>query len=124
MMSIRVAEAMAPFVLDGPINRHAFETYVARVLVPELRRRDLMIMDNMSSHKGPGVRELTEAAGASVRYLPPCSPDFDPIENAFAKPKALDVDSIRTKGLHDSPNSRYARPKAGCGAPLFSGRNA
>jgi len=56
--------------------------------VPELRRGDLVILDNLASHKGPGVRELIEAAGASVRYLPPYSPD-DPIENAFAKPKAL-----------------------------------
>jgi transposase len=80
---------VAPFVLDGPINRQAFETYVARVLVPELRPGDLVIMDNLSSHKGPRVRELIEAAGASVRYLPPYSPDFNPIENAFAKLKAL-----------------------------------
>jgi transposase len=80
---------VAPFVLDGPINRRAFETYVARVLVPELRPGDIVIMDNLSSHKGPRVRELIEAAGASLRYLPPYSPDFNPIENAFAKLKAL-----------------------------------
>ena len=80
---------MAPFVLDGPINRHAFETYVARVLVPELRPGDVVIMDNLSSHKGLRVRALIEAAGASLLYLPPYSPDFNPIENAFAKLKAL-----------------------------------
>jgi transposase len=80
---------VAPFVLDGPINRHAFETYVARVLVPELRPGDVVIMDNLPSHKGPRVRELIEAKGASLRYLPPYSPDFNPIENAFAKLKAL-----------------------------------
>ena len=80
---------VAPFVLDGPINRDAFETYVARVLVPELRPGDVVIMDNLSSHKGPRVREMIEAAGASLRYLPPYSPDFNPIENAFAKLKAL-----------------------------------
>ena len=80
---------VAPFVLDGPINRPAFETYVARVLVPELRPGDLVIMDNLSSHKGPRVRELIEAVGASLLYLPPYSPDFNPIENAFAKLKAL-----------------------------------
>jgi transposase len=76
-------------VLDGPINRAAFETYLARVLVPELRPGDVVIMDNLSSHKGPRVREMIEAAGASLRYLPPYSPDFNPIENAFAKLKAL-----------------------------------
>jgi transposase len=80
---------VAPFVLDGPINRDAFETYVAQVLVPELRAGDIVIMDNLSSHKGPLVRELIEAAGASLLYLPPYSPDFNPIENAFAKLKAL-----------------------------------
>ena len=80
---------VAPFVLDGPINRAAFEIYVARILVPELRPGDIVIMDNLSSHKGPRVRKLIEAAGASLRYLPPYSPDFNPIENAFAKLKAL-----------------------------------
>jgi transposase len=80
---------VAPFVLDGPINRYSFETYVARVLVPELRPGDVVIMDNLSSHKGQRVRELIEAKGASLRYLPPYSPDFNPIENAFAKLKAL-----------------------------------
>ena len=79
---------VAPFVLDGPINRQAFETYVARVLVPELRPGDLVIMDNLSSHKGQRVRKLIEAVGASLRYLPPYSP-INPIENAFAKLKAL-----------------------------------
>ncbi len=80
---------VAPFVLDGPINRTAFETYVERVLVPELRPGDVVVMDNLSSHKGPRVREMIEAAGASLLYLPPYSPDFNPIENAFAKLKAL-----------------------------------
>jgi transposase len=80
---------IAPFVLDGPINRLAFETYVERVLVPELRQGDVVVMDNLSSHKGQKVRERIEAAGASLLYLPPYSPDFNPIENAFAKLKAL-----------------------------------
>ena len=86
---LRRSGLIAPFVLDGPINRHAFETYVARVLVPELRPGDVVIMDNLPSHKGSRVRELIEAKGASLRYLPPYSPDFNPIENAFAKLKAL-----------------------------------
>ncbi len=80
---------VAPFVLDGPINRDAFETYVARVLVPDLRPGDVVIMDNLSSHKGPRVGRMIEEAGANLRYLPPYSPDFNPIENAFAKLKAL-----------------------------------
>ena len=86
---LRASGLVAPFVLDGPINREAFETYVARVLVPELRAGDFVIMDNLSSHKGPRVREMIEKAGASLLYLPPYSPDFNPIENAFAKLKAL-----------------------------------
>lgn len=80
---------IAPWVLDGPINRAAFETYVAKVLVPELRPGDTVVMDNLSSHKGPKVREMVEAAGAELRYLPPYSPDFNPIEMAFSKLKAL-----------------------------------
>ena len=76
-------------MLDGPINRDAFETYVARVLVPELRPGDIVVMDNLSSHKGPRVRELIEAAGARLLYLPPYSPDLNPIEKAFSKLKAL-----------------------------------
>jgi transposase len=80
---------VAPFVLDGPINRNAFETYVERVLVPELRKGDIVVMDNLSSHKGTTTRQRIEAAGASLLYLPPYSPDFNPIENAFAKLKAL-----------------------------------
>lgn len=80
---------IAPWVLDGPINRDAFETYVKKVLVPDLRPGDIVIMDNLSSHKGPRVRAMIEAAGAELRYLPPYSPDFNPIEMAFAKLKAL-----------------------------------
>ncbi len=80
---------VAPFVLDGPINRDAFEAYIAQVLVPDIRPGDIVVMDNLSSHKGPRVRELIEAVGARLLYLPPYSPDFNPIENAFAKLKAL-----------------------------------
>ena len=80
---------IAPWVLDGPINRDAFETYVAKRLVPELRRGDVVVMDNLSSHKGPRVREMIEEVGAELLYLPPYSPDFNPIEMAFSKLKAL-----------------------------------
>ena len=89
MAGLRQGGIVAPFVLDGPINRDAFEIYVTKVLVPELRPGDIVVMDNLSSHKGPRVRKRIEAAGASLRYLPRYSPDFNPIENAFAKLKAL-----------------------------------
>ena len=61
---------IAPFVLGGPINRCAFETHVEKVLVPELRSGDIVIMDKLSSRKGPGVRQRIEAAGAEIRFLP------------------------------------------------------
>jgi transposase len=84
---LRLGGIAAPFVIDGPINRGAFEAYVARVLVPELTPGDVVVMDNLSSHKGPRVRQMIEAAGASLLYLPPYSPDFNPIEHAFSKLK-------------------------------------
>lgn len=87
--ALTVRGFVAPWVLDGPINREAFETYVEKVLVPDLRPGDVVIMDNLSSHKGNKVRAMIEEAGAPLRFLPPYSPDFNPIENAFAKPKAL-----------------------------------
>ena len=79
---------IAPFVVSGAVNRAVFETYVDKVLVPDLRPGDIVIMDNLSSHKGPRVRDRIEAAGARLLFLPPYSPDFNPIENAFAKLKA------------------------------------
>ncbi len=86
---LRLDGIAAPMVLDGPINREAFQAYVDQVLVPELSAGDVVVMDNLSSHKGPSIRRSIEAAGASLLYLPPYSPDFNPIENAFAKLKAL-----------------------------------
>jgi transposase len=79
----------APMVLDGPMNGEAFLAYVEQALVPELRPGDIVIMDNLPAHKVHGVRQAIEAVGASLRYLPPYSPDFNPIEMAFAKLKAL-----------------------------------
>jgi transposase len=86
---LRLTGMVAPLVLDGPINREAFQAYVNQVLVPELMPGDIVVMDNLGSHKGPAVRDAIEAVGATLLYLPPYSPDFNPIENAFAKLKAL-----------------------------------
>ena len=86
---LRLTGMVALLVLDGPINRDAFHAYVNQVLVPELAPGDIVVMDNLGSHKGPAVRDAIEAAGATLLYLPPYSPDFNPIENAFAKLKAL-----------------------------------
>jgi transposase len=86
--ALRLTGMVAPMVLDGPINGVAFQAYVDQVLVPELRPGDTVIMDNLGSHKGAAVRAAIEAAGARLLYLPPYSPDFNPIENAFSKLKA------------------------------------
>jgi transposase len=75
--------------VDGAINQDIFESFVQRVLVPRLTAGDLVVMDNLSSHKGSRVAELIQAAGAGVLYLPPYSPNFNPIENAFSKVKQL-----------------------------------
>ncbi len=79
----------APFVLDGPMNREAFLVYVDRILGPTLQPGDIVVMDNLPAHKGDQVRALIQARGARLMYLPPYSPDLNPIELAFAKLKAL-----------------------------------
>jgi transposase len=86
---LRMTGMVAPMVLDGPINRDWFEAYVTKVLMPELRPGDIVVMDNLSSHKRVAVREKIEAAGATLRFLPPYSPDFNPIEKAFSHLKAM-----------------------------------
>ncbi len=80
---------VAPMVLDRAINRTWFEAYVEQILVPCLTPGNVVVMDNLGSHKGPRVRQLIERAGATLLFLPPYSPDFNPIEMAFAKIKAL-----------------------------------
>jgi transposase len=87
--ALRLSGMTAPMVLDGPMNREAFRAYIEQVLAPTLRPGDVVIMDNLPAHKGPHTRAAIEAAGASLLYLPPYSPDFNPIENAFAKLKAI-----------------------------------
>jgi transposase len=79
----------APLVIDGAVNGDLFVAYVERVLAPGLRPGDIVILDNLSSHKRVGVCRAIEAVAAEVRYLPPYSPDLNPIELAFAKFKAL-----------------------------------
>ena len=74
-------------LVDGAIDADLFEAFVAQVLVPELRQGDVVVMDNLSSHKRARTRNLIEAAGAELLYLPPYSPDFNPIEMIFAKVK-------------------------------------
>ena len=87
LAGLRCDGITAPCVFDGPINGEKFLAYVEQVLTPTLSPGDIVIMDNLSSHKVAGVRQAIEAAGASQRFLPAYSPDFDPIEQVFAKLK-------------------------------------
>jgi transposase len=95
LAALRCDRIDAPCVLDGPINGQLFTAYVEQFLVPTLSPGDIVIMDNLGSHKGKAVRNAIRAAGARLLYLPPYSPDLNPIELAFAKLKAL----LRAKKL-------------------------
>ena len=85
----------APCILDGPINTETFLAWVVQFLVPVLRPGDIVVMDNLSSHKDPAIRRAIRAAGAKLFYLSPYRPDLNPIEQAFAKLKAL----LRAKAI-------------------------
>ena len=87
--ALRVEGLGAPAVFDGPIDAVSFRAYVDQVLVPTLRPGDVVVLDNLAVHKQPEVRTAIEAVGAHIRFLPPYSPDFNPIEQAFAKLKAF-----------------------------------
>jgi transposase len=86
---LRLSGMTAPMVLDGPMTGAWFLAYVEQILVPTLRPGDIVILDNLAAHKRAAARQAIEAAGATLRFLPPYSPDLNPIENAFAKLKAL-----------------------------------
>jgi transposase len=79
----------APWVVDGPINGELFRLYVAKVLIPTLEQGDIVVLDNLGSHKGRAVRNAIKAAGAHLIFLPPYSPDLNPIEQVFAKLKHM-----------------------------------
>jgi transposase len=87
--ALRLEGLDAPAVFDGPIDNPSFLAYVEQVLVPTLRSGDVVVLDNLAAHKQPEVRAAIEQAGAHIRFLPPYSPDFNPIELAFAKLKAF-----------------------------------
>ena len=87
--ALRLDGMTAPMVLDGAMHGAAFLAYVEQVLVPSLSPADIVVMDNLPAHKPVAVRQAIEAAGAELRFLPPYSPDFNPIEMAFSKLKAL-----------------------------------
>ncbi len=86
---LRVGEITAPMVLDGPMDKEAFLVYVRQFLCPTLKPGDIVIADNLGSHKNDDVCKAIETVGATILYLPPYSPDFNPIEMFFSKLKAL-----------------------------------
>jgi transposase len=87
--ALRLSGMTAPMMLDGPMDGDAFRVYVTKFLVPTLRKGDIVMMDNLPSHKVSGIEEAIKAAGAKLRYLPAYSPDLNPIEQAFSKIKAM-----------------------------------
>jgi transposase len=89
LAALRWDGVSAPAVFDGPINGRSFTAYVEQVLVPTLRPGDIVVLDNLGSHKGKAARAAIERAGAELRFLPPYSPDLNPIEQVFAKLKTL-----------------------------------
>jgi transposase len=86
---LRATGLLAPLVLDGPMTGAVFRAYVEQMLAPSLQPGDVVVMDNLRAHKVAGVREAIQAVGASILYLPPYSPDLNPIEQFFSKLKAL-----------------------------------
>ena len=87
--ALRLSGMTAPMLLDGPMDREMFQAYVEQVLIPTLVRGDIVVMDNLPAHRPAAVAQAIKAAGATLLYLPPYSPDFNPIENAFAQLKAF-----------------------------------
>jgi transposase len=86
---LRLSGLVAQKAFDRPINAASFEEWVEKCLAPTLSKGDIVVMDNLSSHKGPKVEQLIRASGAELRYLPPYSPDMNPIEKAYSKLKAF-----------------------------------
>jgi transposase len=89
LAALRHDAITAPCVIDGPINGESFRAYIEQILLPTLKPDDIVIIDNLGSHKGSGVREAIRSVGARLLFLPPYSPDLNPIEQVFAKMKAL-----------------------------------
>jgi transposase len=127
--ALRCDAITAPLVIDGAMDGEMFLAYVEQVLVSELRTGDLVIMDNLPSHKVAGVRERIEGAGATLLYLPPYSPDLNPIEQAFSKlnPYCARPDAAPSKPSGQSSAVHYANTNhknAGTSSDTLDMRNA
>jgi transposase len=108
--AVRLDGLTAPFTIDCPMDGEIFGVYVERVLVPTLRRGDVVVMDNLTAHKRPQIKRLIEAVGATVLYLPPYSPDFNPIEMIWSKVKGLlrTIAARTVEALHDAFGRAFA----------------
>lgn len=87
--SVRLDGSTVPMVVNGATNKDVFKVYIEKFLLPTLSKGDIVILDNLSAHKGKEIEELIESAGAKLWYLPPYSPDLNPIENMWSKVKAI-----------------------------------
>jgi transposase len=122
---LRQTGIIAPLVLDGPMTGQAFRAYIEQVLAPALEAGDVVVLDNLGAHKVDGIRQAIGAAGASILYLPPYSPDLNPIEQLFAKLKALlrraaartkdELWSAIARLLHTVPEAECASYLRHCG---------
>ena len=104
----------APFVVDAPMNRRIFETYVETQLVPTLEKGDVVILDNLSAHKSPVAEQAIRAKGAWILFLPPYSPDLNPIEMAFAKLKSI---CVAERSGPSTPSGKQSAKSAICSSP-------
>lgn len=121
LAALRCDEITAPLVLDGPINGESFLAYVEQVLAPTLKRGDIVVMDNLGSHKGAAIDKAIRAKGARRHFLPQYSPDLNPIEQVFAKLKTLlrKADERTPEGVWRTIGSLLDRfPAAECAAYL------
>ena len=104
LAGLRRCAITAPFVFEGSINGEIFRTYIADVLVPTVRPGDIVVMDNLGSHKGRAIRDLVRKAGARVWFLPPYSPDLNPIEQVRSSPSS----NTRSERLRSATGSASA----------------
>ena len=121
--AIRIDGPVAPFAVEGAVDADVFRVYVERVLVPALRPGDVVVMDNLQPHKAAGVRQMIQSAGADVMYLPPYSPDFNPIEPMWSKVKQrLRSIAARTvDALYDAVGAAIAAVTSADCAGFFRG---
>jgi transposase len=123
--ALRLDRIEAPWLLEGPIDGESFRTYVECVLVPTLREGDIVIMDNLGSHKGKAVRQLIRSAGAKLFFLPKYSPDLNPIEQSSRNSSTCCVKPPRAPSRASAPQlAKSLEPSLPRNAPITSGTQA